>query len=198
MGSVIRLATDADRAAAIDTISRAFFHDPVWSWVFPDDAQRPAIYTRFWDFFLTAGLRNQSVDVVDDGAAVTIWVPPGESELAPEEEAALVEYLRPVCGERIDVVLEVFDRFERAHPTDPPHWYLSVVATHPDHAGKRLGVDLIAHRLRVADDEHAPAYLESSNPLNLARYEKLGFEPTGEFALPDDGPVVTTMWRAAR
>ncbi len=64
--------------------------------------------------------------------------------------------------------------------------------------GSGLGVDLIAHQLRVADDEHLPAYLESSNPANLARYRKLGFEPQDEFPLADDGPVVTTMWRPAR
>ena len=194
----MRRAVNADRIAILDTISRAFFDDPVWSWVFPDDEQRRDVYPRFWDFFLTTGLRNQSVDVVEDGAAVTIWACPGVAELATDEEAALVEFLRPVCADRIDIVLEVFARFERARPTSEPHWYLSVVATNPGHAGKRFGVGLIAHRLRTADAEHVPAYLESSNPANLARYRKLGFEPRDEFALPGNGPVVTTMWRAAR
>jgi len=46
--------------------------------------------------------------------------------------------------------------------------------------------------------EHLPAYLESSNPKNLERYGRLGFEPRDEFSMPDDGPPVTTMWRPAR
>jgi hypothetical protein len=52
--------------------------------------------------------------------------------------------------------------------------------------------------LRVVDAEHLPAYLESSNPANLARYRKLGFEPREVFPLADGGPLLTTMWRPGR
>jgi GNAT superfamily N-acetyltransferase len=194
----VRRATAADRDAALDTISRAFFADPVWSWVFADDDERREVYPRFWDFFLTAGLRNDSVELVNDGAATRFWTPPGAPELSDDEEAALVQFFRDTCGERIDVVLEAVGRIDRAHPKDEPHWYLGVVATHPDHAGRRLGVDLIAHRLRRVDEEHLPAYLESSNPANFQRYRRLGFEPRDEFPLADDGPTLTTMWRTAR
>jgi hypothetical protein len=50
----------------------------------------------------------------------------------------------------------------------------------------------------MIDEEHCAAYLESSNPANNGRYASVGFEQMGEFAYPDDGPVVTTMWRPAR
>ena len=56
----------------------------------------------------------------------------------------------------------------------------------------------VAQEFEVIDREHFPAYLESSNPKNLTRYGRLGFEPREEFALAGDGPVVTTMWRPAR
>ena len=54
---------------------------------------------------------------------------------------------------------------------------------------------LLAARLAQIDAEHMPAYLESSNPANVARYERLGFVQCGEFAVRDDGPEVTKMWR---
>ena len=57
---------------------------------------------------------------------------------------------------------------------------------------------LLAANLAQIDDEGMPAYLESSNPANDHRYERLGFRRIGQFTLPDDGPVVTTMWRASR
>src|SRR5450432_2288909 len=163
----IRRATVLDHSAVLETISQAFFRDPVWSWVFPDDAQRREVYPRFWDFFVVAGMLNDTVHVAGDGVATTIWTPPGAPELTDHEEAALVEFFRETCADRIDVVLEAVGRIERAHPHDEAHEYLGIVATHPDHAGKRLGVTLIAHQLRVADAEHLPAYLESSNPANL-------------------------------
>jgi ribosomal protein S18 acetylase RimI-like enzyme len=157
MEPAMRRATSLDHAAVLDTISQAFFRDPVWSWVFPDDEQRRDVYPRFWDFFVTAGLRNDSVYVADGGAATTVWSPPGAPELSDDEEAALVEFFRETCGDRIDTVLEAVGRIERAHPSDEAHWYLGVVATHPDHAGKRLGVTLIADRLCMVDVEHVAA-----------------------------------------
>ena len=54
---------------------------------------------------------------------------------------------------------------------------------------------LLAANLARVDAAHMPAYLESTNPGNLRRYESVGFEVNGEFALPDGGPTVTTMWR---
>lgn len=53
-------------------------------------------------------------------------------------------------------------------------------------------------RLDRCDAEHAPVYLESSNPANVPYYERFGFEATGEIPLPDGGPVMWPMWRAPR
>ena len=92
-------------------------------------------------------------------------------------------------------MLEGLLQFEAAHPHDEPHYYLSFVATHDDHRGQGIGEQLLAQNLALIDAEHLPAYLESSNPKNLTRYGRLGFEPRDEFTLPDDGPTVTTMWR---
>jgi hypothetical protein len=43
-----------------------------------------------------------------------------------------------------------------------------------------------------------PAYLESTNPENDKRYERLGFVRRGEFSTPDGQHTVTTMWREPR
>lgn len=63
--------------------------------------------------------------------------------------------------------------------------------------GKGLGHVLMQSRLDRVDAEHAPAYLESSNPDNIAYYQRFGFEVTGEIRLPG-GPALWPMWRAAR
>ena len=56
-------------------------------------------------------------------------------------------------------------------------------------------MNLLADNLALTDREGSPAYLESSNPANNRRYEAVGLKPHGQFRLPDDGPLVTTMWR---
>jgi predicted N-acetyltransferase YhbS len=79
-----------------------------------------------------------------------------------------------------------------------PHYYLSLLGTHPDRQGAGIGMRLLRENLAQMDREGVPAYLESSNPANLGRYQSVGFVPVGTFQLPDDGPELTTMWREPR
>ncbi len=193
----VRSASVDDHDAIIATISRAFFADPLWSWVFPDADERRAHSPVLWDFFLTAGLRHGSVQIAGASAAAAIWTPPGLPPIDDDESVALEAFFRRRLDARAERVLEGLGRIDAVHP-DEPHWYLGVVGTHPAHAGHGIGVALLAHHLATVDAEHLPAYLESSNPANLQRYMRLGFEPRDDIRVAADGPVVTTMWRPAR
>ena len=91
---------------------------------------------------------------------------------------------------------ELYERFEATHPRVEPHAYLSLLATHPEHRGRGIGQALLADHLADWDRLGVPAYLESTNPANDHRYERLGFRRVGGFtAVRDDAPI-TTMWRA--
>lgn len=61
-----------------------------------------------------------------------------------------------------------------------------------------IGMALLAENLARIDCEHMPAYLESTNPAKIARYERVDFTRHGEFSTPDGSHTVTTMWREAR
>jgi GNAT superfamily N-acetyltransferase len=54
-------------------------------------------------------------------------------------------------------------RFDAAHPREEPNFYLSLLGTHPSHAGRGIGMALLAENLARIDREGMPAYLESSN-----------------------------------
>jgi GNAT superfamily N-acetyltransferase len=103
--------------------------------------------------------------------------------------------LAGLLGDGAPRVLDTFERFDAARLREEPHYYLSLLATHPDHRGKGTGMGLLADNLARIDAEGVPAYLESSNPANDHRYERLGFHRWGEFPLGEDGPSVTQMWR---
>jgi hypothetical protein len=51
--------------------------------------------------------------------------------------------------------------------------------------------------LSRCDQEHMPAYLESSTPANAAFYQRLGFEALGVIRVGDSPPMVP-MLRPAR
>ena len=190
-----RVATRAEIPAAVEVLARAFYADPVWGWAFPDPERRLEQHRAVWGLVAKAALSYESAWLAGDCAAVALWIPPGKPELRPEDEERLEGLLTELLGDGATRVLETFERFEAAHPSAEPHYYLSLLATDPDWRGRGLGMGLLAATLKQIDAEGAAAFLESSNPVNDHRYERLGFVRCGEFELPEDGPAVAQMWR---
>jgi GNAT superfamily N-acetyltransferase len=193
-----RVATAAEIPAAVEVLARAFYADPVWGWAFPDPDRRLEQHRAVWGLVAKAALSYESAWLIGDCAAVALWIPPGKPELRPEDEEGLEGLLAELLGDGAPRVLETFECFEAAHPAAEPHYYLSLLATDPDQRGLGLGMGLLAATLERIDAEGAAAFLESSNPVNDHRYERLGFRRYGEFELPEDGPSVTQMWRDPR
>jgi GNAT superfamily N-acetyltransferase len=193
-----RRGTPADLDLATEVITLAFANDPLWSWALARSDGRIDHHGAFWQLFLEGALRYPSSWIAEDGEATSVWIPPGESEMTTEQEERLEDLAVEHLGSRSNFYLELVERFESAHPRSEDHYYLSLLGTHPDRRGRGIGMWLLEHDLEIIDAEHAPAYLESSNPANNPRYEGVGFEPIGQFSAPNNGPVVTTMWRRAR
>ena len=191
-------SSDADLDAVTETISLAFHEDPTWSWAFPDTGRRQAQYAVFWRFLIAGAMRYPWVLMSDGCEAAAVWIPPGGTEFSEEDEERVEPLLRDLVGPRAGAVLELLEGFDAAHPRQEPHYYLSLLGTHPAHAGRGLGMALLAESLRRIDQEGLPAYLESSNPANNHRYERHGFAKIGEFYPPTSEIPVTTMWRDAR
>jgi len=197
-GLLARVATSDDLAAVTLTISRAFHEDPTWSWAFPDPGRRQEQYAIFWSFMIVGALRYPWVLMTQGAEVASVWIPPGGTEIADEAEAEVEPLLSELVGPRAAEVLELLERFEAAHPREEPHFYLSLLGTDPAHAGRGLGMALLAENLERIDQEGMPAYLESSNPGNNHRYERHGFVKIGEFFPPSSDIPVTGMWRDAR
>jgi ribosomal protein S18 acetylase RimI-like enzyme len=198
----MRVATRDDLPAIGEALALAFEHDPLWGWAFEDASRDRKLESlaQVFGFFAGAALDFGWVRVSDGVEAVALWIPPGSPEMTPADEERMPGVIADACGpESAGRVSELLDAFERNHPHEPPHFYLSLLATHPDHAGNRLGVGLVADCLAEMDaaDPPAAAFLESSNPRNVARYEALGFRPTRTLELIA-GLEGTQMWRGPR
>ncbi len=193
-----RRALPADRELVTTIVARAFAGDPLWSWALRAVDRGAETRREFWQLMVDGALRYPWSSITTGGEAVAVWIPPGEVELAKDQEQHMRTLVREHLGENAADVEELLARFEAAHPHAEPYFALSLLATDPDHRGHRIGMRLLALDLERIDAQHQPAYLESTNPANLARYRSVGFEPVGEFSYPGGGPVVTTMWRPAR
>jgi GNAT superfamily N-acetyltransferase len=189
-----RIATADDLDQITATLWAAFASDPLWTWAFPA-ARKLDVY---WRFLVEAAIPYRWAWVLGDYQAVSVWIPPGERELSDADEQRVAPLMRELLGARADDVLQLLDRFDRSHPHDEQHYYLTLLASHPAERGRGLGMRLLAENLARIDEQSMPAYLESSNPVNIGRYERVGFRPVGGFSTPDDSHTVTTMWRRPR
>ena len=186
-----RIAADDDLGAVTELLTGAFEADPVWGWAMPD---RAALET-WWRFIIRSSLRRHDwVWVLGDFAAVAMWIPPGLPELTAEEDAEVEPMIGELVGERAPEVMQLLERFEAARP-EAPHYYLSLLGTDPARRGNGYGMALLDATLEMIDADGAPAYLESSNPANDARYERRGFRRIGAFDRPDGAHTVARMWR---
>lgn len=189
-----RVATLADLDGVTETLWQAFRDDPLWRWSFPDHETLES----WWRLFVESALRYPWVWVLGDYAAASVWIPPNGTELTAEEEERVEPLLGGLVGARSPEVMELLDRFDASHPRSEPHYYLSLLGTHPRYRGRGLGMELLTQNLEEIDAEGAATYLESSNPANDRRYERLGFTRRGEFSTPDGKHTVATMWRNSR
>ncbi len=181
------VATPADRARVVETVVAAFRDDPAFRYFFVDPDRFDAQAALFAGYLFDRRVDSGTVWVVDGGSAVAMWAgPPGEP---PDALAA--------HGMPADV-LDRLDEYDKAvHGLLPPvpHWYLGVLATHPDHAGRRWGRLAMAEGVRLAAEQGLPALLETTNPRNVGIYERAGWSTVGEARVGD-----LTVWvmRAGR
>ena len=193
-----RRASLADCEVVTSITTLAFANDPLWSRAMARRDGSTEHHPRFWRLFIEGALRYPWVWLTAGGEATSIWIPPGGTEMSEEQEDQLTVLANECLGSAADDYLELLTRFDAAHPRNEPHYYLSLLGTHPDQRGKGIGMALLEHDLALIDADSFPAYLESSNPGNNHRYAGVGFEAVAEFSYPGGGPVVTTMWRPAR
>jgi GNAT superfamily N-acetyltransferase len=193
----IRLAVPGDADAIIAALTTAFFRDPVWGPVFPEESRRAGQMAAMWRVYATSALRYPWTFVTPGVEAAAIWIPPEGIELTPDDIRELDDLMEEVAGpEAAASAREIEERLGAGHPAEP-FFHLTILGTHARHRGKSLGMSLLAGTLARIDALGAAAYLESTNPVNDQRYQSVGFEPRSEITMPG-GQVVTTMWRAAR
>jgi ribosomal protein S18 acetylase RimI-like enzyme len=162
-------------ANAIATLTLAFSSDPANRWCWPATGDFLAAFPAFARALGGRAFESESGFEVGDGAGVALWLPPG----VEPDEAELVDIVqRTVHASRQNQLFEMIQRMGQHHPQGP-HWYLPFVGVEPQHQSRGLGATVLWPILQRCDREQLPAYLESTNPRNIAFYERLGFRQVG-------------------
>jgi GNAT superfamily N-acetyltransferase len=191
-----RPAMRRDLDHVVETVALAFADDPIWGPALRRSDGRPLELPAYWRLFVEGAARFGTVRLLDDRSAVSIWLPPGATELDDVGQEALAALLeRDLDASARADLEELYRRFEASRASRPEHYYLSLLATHPAHRGLGRGQQLLALDLTLWDAAGVPSYLESTNPANDHRYERAGFHHAGGFAAVRDAGRIAAMWR---
>lgn len=191
----IRKARAGDIAQVARTTSRAFADDPVMRWLIPDDDEYESAWLAVFGNIARRWHATDSLWCTDDVAAMAGWVPPGRPtvELGPDD--GIVEYDHPEWRiERFKAVGAALAE----HTPPEPHWYLNMLATHPDWQRRGLGAALMGEVFSIADEAGLACYLETETEENVAYYRRHGFEVRSEWDLATHDTTGPHMWGMLR
>lgn len=191
--SEVTLAQANDKSAAINTLVLAFSSDPMMRWIYPDAdsylAQAPLLYNALAGQSVLAGC----ADVTPGLAGVAMWMAPG----VKPDEALMGPVTAGIRPEIMSDLLALLAECDVCLPKDENLWFLPLVGVDPGQRGKGLGSALMQHAVNRFDALGVPAYLESSNSLNVSLYLRYGFEVLTELQV-GSSPVLRPMLRKPR
>jgi ribosomal protein S18 acetylase RimI-like enzyme len=196
MGYDIRKALPEDVPQLAEVSARAFEHDPITEWLMEGDD--PFQMER--QMFIAEYRITKRFDLIYTDThrmGVAIWKPPAARPTLNDRFQQVWTMLGTIkLSRRALSKIRLFITIEKAHPAQP-HYYLSLLAVHPDMQGKGLGTALMQPILNICDREGIPAYLETETESNVRFYSKRGFKVLREITTSDGLSKVWTLWREA-
>jgi ribosomal protein S18 acetylase RimI-like enzyme len=189
----VRRASREEAGAIAAPLADAFFDDPVFAWMTPDEARRGSVLSSFFTLFAETLLLYDESYLAAGGDGSAIWVPPGRPAVPEASTDAFVDQLALIAGPDGERLFEVMSLVDEHHPHGSLY-FLQFLGVFRSRQGRGIGSALLSDMLWRCDGEGVPAYLDATSPRNEALYERHGFRVIGEFA-PVGGPTLRQMRR---
>ena len=201
-GLEVRELPRAAFGEATRVMADAFVDDPGWIAAGPDDPGRLHTCIRRTCrgiLHVVSRYGGTSWQVARDGrvAGVVTTLDPGRWP-PPALTTTLLQAPGPVLAGPAAVwrALRADSAMHKSHLREP-HVYVWTLTVAPAFQRQGIGRALLADAFERAEQLGVPTYLETANPDNLPYYRSLGFEQTGEHALPR-GATLWLMLRGVR
>jgi len=180
-----RPAAAADVSRLAQALAEAFYDDPVFGWLMPDEERRRERLRRFYFVELRhIGLGRGDAWTCDELAGAAISAPPG----AWRVPLRTVLMQGSLFGAHAARAARLLGAVERRHLREPHH-YFAHIGVAPAAQGRGLGSRLMRPTLDRCDRDGLPAYLEASSERSAALYARLGFRLVRELRVGASPPL---------
>jgi len=198
----IRLDKSQVRAAA-QVLSRAFYDDPVFSYLIPDALQRRNKLHHLFETMVRYSVSYGEVYATSPNLeGIAVWLPSDRVEMTSWQgirSGGLSIILK--LGLRSTLrQLSLYDSMCSTHKCHilSPHWYLYLLGVEPELMGKGYASNLVKVVLNRTDRESLVCYLDNTNEKNLPMYQHYGFRVVEEYKVPKSGVSLWAMLREPR
>ena len=181
----IATATESDRTTIFNMLAKAFAEDPYVSWLYPDKAQRMAVWPQVMESIGGKAIGCGTAYVTSDNSGAALWLPP-EVESDVEKKIHILKNSLPQS--RMKVVKEIDRQYCSLMPDSSP-WILSIIAVDPDHQQQGIGSALLEYSIEQIGKNARELFVLSCNPNNLSLYQRFGFTLLGKLQADDSPPL---------
>ena len=189
---------DAKRASAM--CARAFFEEPFYKIVFPDETTRFKKLIIFFHFRIKYGLAYGKVYTNSKNIEnIAIWLPT-EKPGMPFSQMLRCGVLLSVLTMGISSLRRLMDIEKylaamHSKTITKFHWHLSPIAVDPSVQGQGKGSQLMKPMFEKFDTKKISCFLETQTPENVEIYEHLGFRKMQIKEIPE---ISMTNWSMLR
>jgi ribosomal protein S18 acetylase RimI-like enzyme len=186
---------------ASETLNRAFYDDPLISFIVPRDKKRSRL-SRWFGVAVRYGQLYGENYASKDITGVAVWIAPGLSSLNTFRLVNVgmlaVPFLFGVSSSRrLISTLTHQEKLHKKNMQQEEHWYLLLIGVDPAHQGRGIGSTLLWPILQQADRDNVACYLEATKQRNVGFYRRHGFNVLDHAQIPN-GPPYWTMKRDPR
>ena len=184
---MLHFPVDKLKTAGI-VLSKAFRHDPVFSFLIPDTNQRLKTLNLYFQHVIKYGLRYGEVYSSPNLEGITVWLPPNNPSHTRWKAIKTGVLVLPFKVKwKYLASQNKFHKFsDNLHKklVPYPHWYLSLIGVAPNHQGKGFGQQLLSATINRFDLESKPVYLETNKEKNLEIFKRFGFRIIQKVLVP--------------
>ena len=160
-------------------LSRAFYNDPYYRFIMPNDKKRMAQIHWWMKILLSYTWIYGSIYYTNDKKSVAMWLGP-EKPIVNDViilSMGLIMYPFKIGIRNFFRLLDLSEQWGKEHKKlDKRHYYLMVIGVEPEFQQQGIGSRLMQVGLEKADNEKHECFLETVTPEDVRFYEKHNFE----------------------
>jgi len=182
---------------ACAVLSQAFYDDPLFQYLIPDEARRARLLPSFHSITIRYAMHYGEVYTTPGIDGVACWLVPGRTTPTWLGMLRVALHGAPalfgLSGLRRYFPIGSYVEKVHEQAASGLHWYLWELGVDPSCQHQGIGGQLIQPVLERAARDNLPCYLETMNEINLPFYEKHGFKVVSDGVVPECGLRVWGM-----